>query len=677
MANITLKAIKITNFKGVKKFATTFNQVTNIYGANAAGKTTVFDAFLWLFFGKNSESVSVFEVKRLDSDNKFIKDLVAEVSAVILVDGVEIEVRKELRQKWPKRRGDIEPVYQGDENVYFWNDVPCKESEFKTKVAAIVDERLFRLITDPFFFNSLKWQDRRNTLIGMAGEITADEVLRSLNVNPMQPGAYSSLIAALNQQKTTDEYRKEISVKKKRIKDELELIPARIQEVQRSLPEERDYSALRTLLNTSTSELEKVQAAMNGEVEKLALENQKRLQAQRAYNEQVQARQAKRFDLEGKIRTIEFEARQEAGKASGKKKSEIDSLEREYTDKKTDIDLYYKKVQQLRQQIAVKNEELEGLRRDYVSVDAEVLPVFDEEQFCCPSCGQLLPAGDIEEKKQAMTENFNAFKSKRLQAIQADAAAFKNDIAALQTRVENGDKYLYDSEAALSEIALKIEKLKAQQAIEMTEDEVYAALLEANGTYELLKAELKANNDRVIEEPKTNAVETDRELSLRRSELNSAIASLNQQLAQEDVFNKQKNRLEELSNQEAKLSQELVEYEGIEYSIQQFEKARMNAVEAKINGLFKFVTFKLFTSQVNGGEAECCETLIKGVPFSDANNAARINAGVDIINALCAYYKVHAPIFVDNRESVTDLLPSGSQIVNLIVSSSDKTLRVA
>jgi len=98
-------------------------------------------------------------------------------------------------------------------------------------------------------------------------------------------------------------------------------------------------------------------------------------------------------------------------------------------------------------------------------------------------------------------------------------------------------------------------------------------------------------------------------------------------------------------------------------------------LESRINAKFSQVNFKMFNEQINGALVECCDTLIKGVPFQDANNAAKINAGMDIINTLTAHYNITAPIFVDNREAVNNLIDTDSQVINLIVSQ-DKILRV-
>ena len=97
--------------------------------------------------------------------------------------------------------------------------------------------------------------------------------------------------------------------------------------------------------------------------------------------------------------------------------------------------------------------------------------------------------------------------------------------------------------------------------------------------------------------------------------------------------------------------------------------------ENKVNSLFKTVKFKMFNGLINGGSEETCETLIAGVPYQDANNAAKINSGIDIINVLSEHYQVHAPIFIDNSEAVNEILNSKSQMIKLYVTE-DKELKI-
>lgn len=108
--------------------------------------------------------------------------------------------------------------------------------------------------------------------------------------------------------------------------------------------------------------------------------------------------------------------------------------------------------------------------------------------------------------------------------------------------------------------------------------------------------------------------------------------------------------------------------------LDEFIKAKIRVLESKINSLFSSVTFKLFDIQINGGINEVCEPLVNGVPFSDANNAAKINAGLDIINTLSKYYETLCFVILDNRESVTEIIDTKMQVINLFVDGDAKEL---
>ncbi|MBO0558966.1 hypothetical protein EXQ37_03785 [Clostridium botulinum] len=147
-------------------------------------------------------------------------------------------------------------------------------------------------------------------------------------------------------------------------------------------------------------------------------------------------------------------------------------------------------------------------------------------------------------------------------------------------------------------------------------------------------------------------------------------------LATEEINNKNKNRIAELEDLEKELSSKIAKLEGQEILAEEFIRTKVELLEEKVNSKFKYVKFKMFKDQINGGLEECCEPLVGGVPFtSNLNTAAKINAGIDIINTLSRFYGVRAPIFIDNRESVNKLIETDSQIINLFVSE-DKELRI-
>ena len=125
--------------------------------------------------------------------------------------------------------------------------------------------------------------------------------------------------------------------------------------------------------------------------------------------------------------------------------------------------------------------------------------------------------------------------------------------------------------------------------------------------------------------------------------------------------------IEELEVQSDNLNAKIAELEGWEYQALQFQKAKDAELLRRINGLFSYVSFSFGSSQLNGGEKLTCVCTVNGKPYPDVNNAGKINAGLDIINAICKAKGVCAPIFVDNAESVNDVLATESQKVLLYV----------
>ena len=84
---------------------------------------------------------------------------------------------------------------------------------------------------------------------------------------------------------------------------------------------------------------------------------------------------------------------------------------------------------------------------------------------------------------------------------------------------------------------------------------------------------------------------------------------------------------------------------------EEFVRFKTTYIEDSINGQFSIVKWKLFSEQVNGGLSECCEATVDGVPYSSLNSGMRINAGIDVISALSAFYGVRVPLVVDNAET--------------------------
>ena len=281
-----------------------------------------------------------------------------------------------------------------------------------------------------------------------------------------------------------------------------------------------------------------------------------------------------------------------------------------------------------------------------------------------------------------MKENFINDKQAQLKRISdngkgyaAEKANLETELATLEERISKGTEYI--SGLTKKETGLKADLLiannEAKSQVKPNLDEVVSVSLSTNIEYLELKKDLHQLEELKFDIPENNF----QELKDEKAKLNSEIISLRSSLHVNTQIADADKRIAELLKEESTLAQQIANIEKEQYVIDNFIKLKIDTIEDKINQKFSYVKFKLFDTQINGGQVETCEALINGVPFSDANTASKINAGVDIINTLCEFYKVSAPIFIDNRESVVDLIESGSQIINLIVSAHDKKLRVA
>ena len=644
MRKIKIKSLSLTNFKGIRSMVISMTDTTRIYGENSTGKTTLADSFTWLLFGKDTQDRKDFSIKTLTSQNEVIPKLDHEVAGVLEVDNMEVTLRRLYREKWVTRRGSAEPELQGHETLFFWNDVPLQANEYQAKVNEILDEGLFKLITSPGYYNGLKWQDRRNILIGIAGNVEDTAVA-------LKRKEFQNLLDKI-QGKSLEEYRKEIAARKKKLRAELDNIPARIDEQERSKPQAKDWQAIQDEIDILNSSIEKIDSEIADESKKY-----QGVYAQRA------ERQKRIGDLKLLISSIEFKARQEFQNQLNKKQSNIDAVKADIKRIELDIQQAQKYATDNQARINDITKKIIALREQWTKVNAENL-VIDESEEICPTCKQHLPEDTITEKRESMLANFNADKAKKLADISKQGKALKEQADAIQipdeAQADSFAQRLSDANQALS----KAEKQEIQSV---------NGLLAYDTDYHEAKKELES----IDNSPELEASPTEnRDLKLKRSGYQDRINILTVELSKKDQIKICEDRVEELKRQESTFAQQLADLESDEFIISEFVRAKVDMLESKINGMFTWVQFKLFDTQLNGGLVECCDTLIQGVPWQDANNAAKINAGIEIINVLSDHYGVSAPIFIDNSESITSINKTSAQRIELYVSEADKTLRI-
>ncbi|MDV9655434.1 DUF2813 domain-containing protein [Clostridioides difficile] len=646
MKAILLKSLNIENFKGIKELRIDFNNITNVFGENATGKTSIFDAFTWVMFDKDSKNRSVFEIKPLDKQNKVIRGLVTTVTAVLEVNNKEIKLTKKYEEKWTRKRGESEATFTKNETTYMINDTPIKKSEYVKEIAEIANEEQFKLLTNPYFFsNELNWKKGRELILNVCGDITTEQIIESNK-------DLTLLITEFEKENNIDKIIKNRKAIKNNLSKEKEEIPVRVNECNKSMYD-IDFEEIEAQLKAKKADLEAIEDML--------------LSGTKA-NEQILKDTEKVFELQQERLKITHLATERGNKKRNELINEKEKLKHNVQMLRNNL-IYSEEKRKTKENSRDKLvEETNNLRNEWSKKSQETLDL-STIQTECPTCKRPLEVHDIEAKKQEMLDNFNLNKAKELKGIGVLGKSKGEEVEKLNIEIE---QLQLDEKEALKEIQEKtvlIDKIKKE--LESTKSTEVYSLDEENRLVEI-DAEIKELEEKINNKDDNKNID---ELKENKKKLAVEIELLNKELAKRDINKELLDRKEQLLNKEKELGIELAHQEKILNLCELFIKTKVSLLESNISSKFKNVTFKLFKEQINGGIEETCEALINGVPFSNANTAGQINGGLDIINTLSKHFEIKMPIFVDNRESVNTLIDIDSQVINLVVSN-DNPLKI-
>ncbi|NSW92762.1 MAG: AAA family ATPase [Firmicutes bacterium] len=638
-------------FQGIKDYTIEPNgEDINILGDNGTGKTTLFNAFLWLLFGKDSQGKSDFAIKTLDENNQVIPGLDHAVEGVFEINGKTLVLRKVYAEKWTKKRGSVKPEVTGHTTDYFLDGVPVQKKEYDAYISEIADEAIFKLLTSPLYFNEqLHWQKRRELLLQVCGDVSDAEVIASK--------AELGKLAEILGNRTIEQHRKVIQARRTEINRELEKIPVRIDEVKRSLPDISDIANEKEL----PQDIAKLREELRAKQEELA-----QVRAGGAVAEKTKELRL----IEGQILDLKNKHRATLNEKIAGKSNELIKIQNEINKLKVENDARNRAIQHNEMEIKFLEEKMETLRKGWYVENSKVFEY--EQSETCPTCGQPLPQERLQAARDKALAQFNKAKAEKLEAIRAEGNKLKDMKTAMEENLAYVRRDLEKAKADLADMEKKEAALKAEIEAIMQGAEPVESTVE----YYQLNAKHRDLQDEI------RKLDADSSLAIAavQKEIDSttdAIAALEQAAARLQAHKNGLKRIEELKAEERKLAAEYEDLERQIYLTEEFIRAKVRLLEDRINSRFQMARFKLFEVQVNGGVNECCETLYGGVPYSSGlNNAARINVGLDIINTLSEHYGFAPPIFVDNAEAVTQLIKTRGQMIRLIVSEPDKKLRV-
>lgn len=648
--------LQLENFQGIKAGTFSFGgQSASIYGDNATGKTTVFNAVTWLLFDRPSTGAKNYtpKTKGQDGDLHFLDH--AATARFSMEDGRIITLRKVYHENYKKKRGAATEEFDGHSVDFYIDGVPVKEKEYTATLMAFCGgaEKMKMLTMPHYFAEDMPWDARRKILLEICGDVTDQEVIGS-NIELAELPSYLLMPGTKEQHYTVEEYKKIAAAQKSDINKQLAGIPNRIDEAKRAMPETDGLNAEE--IDSRLAALSAERDALTEKKATIIVGTSATIEAKKATAEAI----AKLAEARATYMTRAAQANEGTIAAIGDLQRKISAARAREDEARAEA----ARRKMNAERMANRRKELLD---DYSAIQAET---WDESQAICPTCRRELPAEKVEEMRQA----FNMHKSARLQRIneQGQNEASKTKIDTERKASKEQEQAAKDAAAERADLQQQLDtlnaKVKQPEPFEGTEE--YATLAALVAECKAKEADAgKCTNEAVKAINEQMDSLTDQARALQQKKM---------LLAQAET---QRKRIGELKTQEKALSAQYEELEKGIYLCDQFTKAKVRMLTDRINGKFKSVRFRLFLEQQNGGIKDDCEVMIptdagRMVPYTFANNAARINAGLEIIEALSKHWGLEMPVFIDNAESVTHLANLNTQIIRLVVSEADAVLRL-
>lgn len=671
------------NFKGVKgervvEFSPT---VTKVYGANRTGKTTIADAFRWCLFGKNTEGKADFGIKTKDSNGNVIPELEHEVSVYMLVDGQPTTITRTYTEKWTKPRGVAEKVLTGHTTTYMVNGQMYTQRDFNEYINSLCSESLFMAITSPTYFVSLKAEQQRSILTQMVGDVSPASVAQGKR-------EFEALLQIMGEQ-DIEKFRQHLSYQMKEIKAELERIPVRISEQQNDIAgltpaQPVDWKKVEGDIKATEAALTRIADAIAETIADHSKAQEAQLAQQQAARQQVREQIASVQDKMNEITSKHTQAyTAETSNARQQAQTALDEMrraEKALEAAKYDVKTAANKIADTEKWLERMGNSIAEFKARWQQVSDSTL-VFTPEMFICPTCGRPFDEENVDATKAQMQANFNAEKARKLDNMEEEAkglAEEKNRLTTLLTKLQQEKEEASGKIAQLTaayEVAQQAYNKAAaptaimQPAERIAQDSEYSELGKQLARLQAKLETMPLQADAGDTQAAVQGLQQDqRQLQVKLNELNATLHI-------GTLIESKRKRIAELEQHEQQLNAQLTQLEGQDYAAESLLQCTIEELERKVNALFSFVTFTMFDHKINGALKPICECTVNGVPYSDLNNADRINAGIDIINAMCQYKGVYAPCFIDNAESINNVLPMQSQRIDLIVST-DNQLQV-
>lgn len=637
---VKIKSLHLENFKGAKNATYQLDgKNVSIMGANATGKTTIADSLWWLLFNKDSAGNEKFSIRPLDKDGKRIDNVEIGVSYVFDIDGKETVFEKTQKQNWVKKRGTSESVMQGNVNSYTVDGYPKSEKDYKARVSGISEEELFKILTNPGYLPGLKWDKQRSIILPLAGDISDIEIAK-------QDKRFANLIGELEKAPSTNDIKKKYQKALNEWKKKQAELPVRIDEAEKQK------------VDIDVAELELLKNSLN---EQIAANKEKQEDISKEFEEQQKVSDGV-LELKFELNDLQRKANEDLEKQRG-------DIGSEQLDCQKELGIVEKRIKRNKQNIEImedtikKNSDIiKTCREDWIKANGRI---FDENRLICQYCGQEFPT----EKKEQLKAEFEKHKAEELEAVTKRGNELKTAIDNVKADIQRLSEEVEKDEKTKSELETRIAELETQykeipQSVDISD----------RPEVKEIQRQIAEKEDAMNKE--NSAEEIRQQLKAEGEELQKQMDAVKERFVLVKISNEADDRIAELQKEQREVAQKVADQEKMLYLLEEFIRFKMDSVSETINSQFEMVNFILFRNQINGGLAETCECEYGGVPYASLNSAAKIQCGLDIIRTLQKFHDVYCPVFVDNRESCTEIPKMDCQVISLYVEPSCKELKI-
>ena len=664
MKKILIDKICLRYFKGVENKEIVLGDNINVVkGRNGIGKSTIADAISWVLFGTNQAGATKFGIKTKDKDGKEIEDVAHSVEISLSVqdeqEGMMCYVLTRTLTETRKEDGSVTNNY-----TYKVDGEVETAGDFKKVVDAICPEEVFRLCSSPYSFTQMDWSEQRKRLNEMFGVPSVEDVTGG-------DKKYDA-IKELLEKDDVDKILKHLNYKRKEVQKNLDEVPVRLEALKNVLPKAEDWAAVEKLILEKRKEITETRKNLN------TIDN-----GGADFIRKYQNISTLNLDHKRK-RIMEESAQRRLGeiiKANAEAKTACKKAVAEAEQTVEDLQVKIKSLDESIERCNARLNELETAKADgkekWKLIKARKWEWNEDDAFC-PTCKQALPEDQVQKIMEESKKTFLNNQASDLKKLGDDAARIKEEVKkceetteyfktqqkATQTQLDKAETELEEARKAQEEQAKKEEEKVSVETL-LAEKPEYKQVCDRIKKIETEQE--KPADEGMSEEDKKLKADVEKKLK----DLESEREVLASRLAVKAQWEKVNAQIVGLQEERTQWKEQIDSLDEKIKAASDFQKRSCEVLEENVNRRFKLVRWKMFRRQLDGTDKPWCECSVDGVPYSDLNTAAKINAGLDITNTLKRHYGVDVPCVIDNAETVQEPLYEGGQQIRLTVTDDE------